>query len=100
MICVYAHRTGSRCRLLVEGHADFSSGDDIVCAGVSAITGALIGFAADKSAAHHLRADVSHGRAFLSCRGGLGVAFDAAVYGLCRIAEKYPDHVRVLHNIG
>ena len=95
MIRVYAKRTGARCRLFVEGHAAYQSENDIVCAGVSALTGALVRYAASSPACHHLRCYAKRGEAFLSCRGGLGVGFDIVLQGLCAIAEQYPAHVRI-----
>ncbi len=95
MIEVYAARRGGNYRLFVSGHADYHPGEDIVCAGVSALTGALIGYAEQSPDCRHLRARVQPGEAFLCCRGGLGAGFDIVVGGLCRIAAAYPDHVRV-----
>ena len=95
MIRVYAQRKGSRCRLLVEGHAAYSTENDIVCAGVSALTGALIRYARLSPACGHLRCYAKRGEAFLSCRGGLGAGFDLVLQGLCAIAEQYPAHVRI-----
>ena len=95
MIEIYAQRKGSYYRLFVTGHADYHPGEDIVCAGVSALTGALIGFARGNAQCRHLRTHLAPGEAFLACRGGLGSAFDVVVDGLCRIAASYPDHVRV-----
>lgn len=95
MIEVYAARRGSRCRLYVKGHADAAGQGVRVCAGVSALVGTLVGFAANASDARHLRTMLSAGQAFLSCRGGLGAAFDAAVWGLLQIAAENPAHLRV-----
>ena len=91
MIRVFANRQGARCRLFVEGHAGYSKGDDIVCAAVSALTGALVAFAAESPACRHLRWSVRHGELFLSCRGGLGVGFDIVMRGLRAIGEQYPE---------
>ena len=95
MIRVYAERRGSRCRLFVEGHANFSKGPDVVCAGVSALVGALVSYAAESPACRHMRQSVRPGEVFLSCRGGLGAGFDMVLKGLSAIAECYPDCVRI-----
>ena len=95
MIRVYADRRGSRCRLYVEGHAEFSKGPDVVCAGVSALVGALLRYTAASPACRHLRQSVQRGEVFLSCRGGLSTGFDIVLGGLRAIAEQYPDHVRI-----
>ncbi|MBQ9778981.1 MAG: ribosomal-processing cysteine protease Prp [Clostridia bacterium] len=95
MIHVYANREGARCRLFVQGHADYATGQDIVCAAVSALTGALVAFAAESPACRHLRWSVAHGELFLSCRGGLGVGFDIVMRGLRAIGEQYPENLRI-----
>ena len=95
MIRVYANRAGARCRLFVEGHADYRQGEDIVCAAVSALTGALVAFAAESPACRHLRRIVRKGELFLSCRGGLGVGFDIMMRGLRAISEQYPECLRI-----
>ena len=95
MIRVYAERQGARCRLFVEGHADHATGEDIVCAAVSALTGALVAFAAESPACRHLRWSVRRGELFLSCRGGLGVGFDIVMRGLRAIREQYPECLRI-----
>ena len=46
MIAVYVEKRGKRCRLYVEGHAEYApDGADIVCAGVSALVGSLLLYA-------------------------------------------------------
>lgn len=96
MISVYAERRGSRCRLYVEGHAAYGpEGADIVCAGVSALVGTLHLYAKECGNCRHLRTEAAPGRFFLSCRGGLGAAFDLTVRGLKAIANSYPHNVRV-----
>ncbi len=95
MISVFSHRKGGNYRLYVTGHADYAPGNDIVCAGVSALVGALVAYAGRSRECRHLRCRVSSGEVFLACRGGLGVSFDVTLGGLAAIAAAYPDHVRV-----
>jgi uncharacterized protein YsxB (DUF464 family) len=95
VIEVFAYRHGGYYRLFVTGHAGYHPGEDIVCAGVSALTGALIGYAEQSRECRHLRSVLRPGEAFLAVRGGLGAGFDMVVQGLARIAAAYPDHVRV-----
>ena len=95
MIRIYAERRGSRCRLFVEGHAAYAKGPDVVCAGVSALVGALVRYAADSPACRHLRYSMKRGEVFLSCRGGLGAGFDMVLGGLSAIADEYPEHVKI-----
>ena len=95
MIEVYVERKGTRCRLYVVGHAAYAEGPDIVCAGVSALTGALLDYAERCGNCRHLRTSMERGRVFLSCHGGLGAAFDMTVQGLSAIAESYPQCMRM-----
>ncbi len=96
MIEIYAYRKGGYYRLYVSGHANYHPGEDIVCAGVSALVGALVGYAKASPDCRHLRASMRSGEVFLCCRGGLGTGFDMIVGGLSRIAKTYPDHVRIV----
>ena len=95
MIRIYATKKASRYRLYLEGHADFAKKADIVCAAVSALTEALIGYAAESPACRHLRFSVKKGEAFLSCRGGLGAGFDMILRAYREIAAHYPRHVKI-----
>ncbi len=95
MIRVFSHRCGGKYRLYVTGHAGYAPGNDIVCAGVSALVGALVQYAKANPACRHLRCNMQSGEVFLSCRGGLGAGFDMIVGGLAAIAASYPDHVAV-----
>lgn len=99
MIRVFAHRQGGKYRLYVTGHADYCPGNDVVCAGASALVGALVHYAAHSPNCRHLRCQTRSGEVFLSCRGGLGAGFDMIVEGLAAIAAAYPDHVRVEHTV-
>ena len=78
MILVNYDRTGNRHRLSVKGHAGYSDhGDDIVCAGVSSISFALVGYL------HHAGCDIEEvrtdsGDLLIDCSGGelIAGAFD------------------------
>ena len=93
MIKVYATKQGEKCRLLVEGHAKSDGEGSLVCAAVSALTGALISFAASNPACRYVRASLSRGNAFLSCRSGLNDTYDMTVLALRQLALEYPMHV-------
>lgn len=95
MIRVFAYRKGGYYRLYVAGHAEYNPGEDVVCAGVSALVGALVSFATGSQNCRHLRWSARSGEVFLSCRGGLASAFEAVVLGLQQIAAAYPQHVSV-----
>ena len=92
MIEIYAKRRGDRCSFFATGHAGGEE-QDVVCAGVSALTSALV-FHAITANARYLRYTVSSGQVFLSCHG-LGDAFELVLTGLSAIAEKYPEQVRM-----
>ena len=94
MIRVYADRRGQKYRLLTEGHADYPDGDaPLVCAAVSALTGALVQFAKRQDTCRFVRLSVSHGHVFFSCCGGLKNAFEMIVTALSALALQYPLHV-------
>ena len=86
--------------LTITGHAGYSDhGNDIVCAGVSAIAFTLLGFldnhsddvgsisAQAKSGDFHISCD--------ECGEKIATAFDMAMIGLQQIAMKYPKHVTI-----
>ena len=93
MIEVFSQRQGEKCRLLVTGHAAYSSENDIVCAGVSALVGTLVQYASQHY--RHVRCRMQSGDAFLAAGGGARDGFDMIVGGLSAIAAAYPAHVKV-----
>ena len=95
MIEIFSYRHGGKCRLFVTGHAEYSPGNDIVCAGVSALVGALARYASESPRYRHVRCRMQKGDAFFACGEGAEDGFDMIVGGLAAIAASYPDHVRV-----
>ncbi len=95
MIEVFSYRQGGKCRLYVKGHAEYCPGNDIVCAGVSALIGALAQYADKHSHYRHVRCHMQKGDAFFACGDGAEDGFDMIVQGLAAIAAAYPAHVRV-----
>ena len=97
MIRVNYLRQGGNHKLSVQGHAGWSQhGNDIVCAGVSAISFALLGYL------HHAGSDIAEAQADsgnlrIECSGGepVSTAFDMAMIGYLQIARKYPQYVDV-----
>lgn len=97
MIRVNYLREGNHHRLSVKGHAGYAAhGDDIVCAGVSGISYALLGYL------NHAGCDISEARAdsgdlLIDARGGalIAGAFDMAMVGYLQISRKYPQCVDV-----
>lgn len=99
MISIKASHKGARCRLSIRGHAGYHPGCDIVCAGVSAIAFALLGWLSNnpESITETRRSQWSEGSVELDILGdkGLRTAFQMAVIGLWQIAGQYPDNVQI-----
>lgn len=85
--------------LTVIGHANYAEyGKDIVCAGVSSLVQALIGWIEENSwKAECVSVDPKEGEVIISCEGGEDVAavFYMASIGLEQIADCYPDYVQI-----
>ena len=85
--------------LAVFGHANYDDkGKDIVCAGVSSIVQALIGWIEEHSEyADMVSIDELHGEVIIQCEGGEDVSavFLMAAIGLEQIANTYPDNVSI-----
>ena len=105
--------------LRVAGHAGYRPGNDIVCAGCSAIVYALVGALRDggrrvKDAAPHNKDAAPHnkdaapqgevayalksGDAYVRAEGDVGALFRMAEVGLMQIERAHPEHVRVRHS--
>ena len=85
--------------LRVEGHANWAStGGDIVCAALSAVSYTLLGFLLNASAdIEELSQEVDSGRVVILCRGNerIDTAFEMALIGYLQIEKQYPHHVGV-----
>ena len=85
--------------LVVLGHANYAEyGKDIVCAGVSALVQALIGWCEENyDTVNCISIDPKEGGVIISCDGGKDVAavFYMASVGLEQLANSYPDHVQI-----
>lgn len=85
--------------LVVLGHANYDEyGRDIVCAGVSALVQALIGWIEENHyKAECISIDPKIGEVIISCEGGEDIAaiFYMTSIGLMQIADSYPDHVQI-----
>lgn len=100
MIRIYATKRGEKYRLLVQGHAEKEGEGRLVCAAVSALTGALVGFARACTACKYVRSSLSHGNVFLSCHFGLQDAFFMTLLALQQLADAYPMHLCVCSTQG
>ena len=85
--------------ITVLGHANYGEyGKDIVCAGVSALVQALIGWIEENHyKAECISLDAKEGEVIISCEGGEEVAavFYMTYIGLAQISDCYPDHVQI-----
>lgn len=83
----------------MTGHADYAvRGDDIVCAGASAVVFALLGWLQNNSEdLEYIESDVHSGKVRLSCEGGERTAavFEMTALGLLQLADAYEDHVEI-----
>ena len=85
--------------LTVYGHANYAEyGKDIVCAGVSAIVQALIGWIEENYyKAECISVNPKEGEVIISCEGGddISAVFQMASIGIGQIADIYPDYVAI-----
>ena len=85
--------------LSVLGHANYAEyGKDIVCAGVSALVQALIGWLEENYwKSESIDVDQKEGEIIISCEGNEETAavFYMTALGLEQIANSYPDHVQI-----
>ena len=90
---------GSTHTLTVHGHANYGEyGKDIVCAGVSALVQALIGWAENKPyIIECISVDDRGGEVLIECQGEEDVAavFLMTALGIEQIADDYPQHVDI-----
>ena len=93
-----------RMRLEIKGHANFDEkGKDIVCAGASMITGALIGVLEDAKARGRTQFEWKQDGADLQIWADPNMGsmneiksyFRMAVKGLRMLAEEYPKYVEM-----
>lgn len=85
--------------LVVLGHANYAEyGKDIVCAGISSLVQALIGWIEENHyKAECISVDPKEGEVIISCEGGEDIAalFQMVAIGLGQIADVYPDHIQI-----
>lgn len=90
---------GNTHTLTVLGHANYAEyGKDIVCAGVSALIQALIGWAENNPhVIECVSVDDKSGEVIIECQGDEDVAavFYMTAIGVEQIAEAYPSHVDI-----
>lgn len=99
MIEIVYRKADNAHSLSLRGHAGYHAGNDIVCAGVSAIVFSLLGYIDNHGdEISGLRMHVDGGDTDISCReagSNTATAFEMAVIGLAQIAKAYPDNVAI-----
>nr|DAI34271.1 MAG TPA: YsxB-like protein [Caudoviricetes sp.] len=85
--------------ITVTGHAGYAPpGQDIVCAGVTALTQALIKSIGDLTT-DRIEYEISPGRADIKY-GDLSeksrTLVDSFFIGICMIADEFPDYIRIM----
>lgn len=100
MIRVYYSRGEVEHELTINGHAGYAEyGKDIVCAGVSAIAFALLGWL-ENNQDELTEMDelmVEDGQVYIACAGSdnVNTAFQVALMGFIQIARQYPECVDI-----
>lgn len=99
MITAKYEKDGDSHNLSVSGHARYSPyGQDIVCAGVSAIVYALIGWLENcVEDTKFVSIDERGGEVIISAQGDafVATAFYMCAIGIEQIANTYPAHVNI-----
>ena len=98
MIRVNYLRTETHHRLAVKGHAGYDdSGRDIVCAGISSITCALMNFLTNRVEMSVEEVHAGRGDASIVCRRSeaADTAFDVAMFGYLQTHQEFPQNVEV-----
>lgn len=99
MIRVRYQRDGDSHSLTMDGHADYAGhGEDIVCAGASAIVCSLLGWLENNSEdLGCCSSDVHSGSLKLYCEGGekTATAFEVTIIGLLQLEDSYEDHIQI-----
>lgn len=96
MINITVNRNNDEYKLSMIGHANFSTGNDIVCAGASAIAYSLIGFLGNNADGTDITE--KSGNLNIVCRNAdpkIEAAFEMAVIGLLQLELTYPKNVSV-----
>lgn len=95
MVEIVFEEAGNRCYLAMHGHAGYNPGNDVVCAGVSAIVCALAGYIANADGLKISTERYEPGEAEFDVEGDALQVFEMAYIGLAQIAQKYPQNVQI-----
>lgn len=98
MIEIKARYEDGQYELRLEGHAEYNPGNDIVCAGASAIVYALLGALCNLGEhVETMASETESGMAWVLTEGDEQVeaVFMMALVGLLQIESAHPQHVHV-----
>ena len=99
MIDIDFSQSGERLSLKMRGHAGYSdAGTDIVCAAVSGIFYALLGFLANEESGLRV-GSVESGNVDISCSEQYSSYMRLAYIGFLQIALSYPGTARVSETV-
>lgn len=99
-ICFFRNR--KTLGLQIKGHAGYNPGNDIVCAGISAIACSLAGYLCQKAEKKLLTLRVESGDAEIQAKRNRQTAgaFRMAETGFLQIEEQYGGYIQVTGAIG
>lgn len=85
------------CRLVISDHAGYNPGNDIVCAGISAIAYTMAGYLHNKKEVEILDETIKDGFFSITFRGDeyASEVYHAIWIGLLQIEKKFPSHLVV-----
>lgn len=89
----------------LTGHAEYNPGNDVVCAGISALAFALAGELKRRKASFK-RFDIREGvhvetEPFIHDvpQAGINAVYETCLTGLRQIEKKFPDHIQISETI-
>ncbi len=95
MITAKMTHCGNCYTLDVDGHAGFNPGNDVVCAGVSALCQSLMSWCVNSEETHITELDARSGKFHITAFGRTQDAFSMAALGLKGIEANYPENISV-----
>lgn len=97
MIEILTERMSNNYKVKICGHANYSGGEDIVCAAVSVLFYSLIAAAQRDRKVSMLKSSEQKGNGYLSFRGGEESrgAYKMALEGFSALARQYPSNINI-----
>lgn len=95
MIQVNIRRNDDEIVLTMEGHANYSDGNDIVCAAASAIAYSWLGFL--DNYCYDYTIEVDSGHLYVRCKNNkeMNIAFAVTYIGLSQLEKKYKNCIKI-----